>query len=323
LVTMKDVAKDAGVSVATVSRYINKSGYTSKEAQQKIKDSIEKLGYFPNEVARSLFKQSSKIIGLLIPDIRNPFFNALVKAVEDYASSKGYLIVLADISESSKKLDQYAKLFSQYHISGLLVATGELEDFNFEKSLPIVYLDRFMPTSDDSINNDNYHGGHLIAQHINQTKADRILVVQGPKRFQGSVDRFNGVIDHLSKHLNVKTDTIDSYNVDEMSTECQRLLDEYQQVDTIICPNDMMAVELMIECKKRQIDVPEAIQIVGYDGIAIGEYTSPSLTTVVQPVYTMGKKAAQLLIDRIENKSLKQNKTILKPTLAIRESTRR
>src|SRR5699024_6189766 len=169
----------------------------------------------------------------------------------------------------------------------------------------------------------NYHGGHLIAQHINQTKADRILVVQGPKRFQGSVDRFNGVIDHLSKHLNVKTDTIDSYNVDEMSTECQRLLDEYQQVDTIICPNDMMAVELMIECKKRQIDVPEAIQIVGYDGIAIGEYTSPSLTTVVQPVYTMGKKAAQLLIDRIENKSLKQNKTILKPTLAIRESTRR
>src|SRR5699024_5845369 len=133
------------------------------------------------------------------------------------------------------------------------------EDFNFEKSLPIVYLDRFMPTSDDSINNDNYHGGHLIAQHINQTKADRILVVQGPKRFRGSVDRFNGVIDHLSKHLNVKTDTIDSYNVDEMSTECQRLLllDEYQQVDTIICPNDMMAVELMIECKKRQIDVPE------------------------------------------------------------------
>src|SRR5699024_2574419 len=179
-------------------------------------------------------------IGLLVPDIRNPFFNALVKAVEEYASNKGYLIVLADISESSKKLDQYAKMFSQYNISGLLVATGELEHFNFKKSLPIVYLDRFMPTSDDSVNNDNYHGGHLIAEHINQTKADRVLVVQGPKHFQGSVDRYNGVKDNLSNNLNVKTDAIDSYNVDEISAECQRLLDEYKQVDTIICPNDIM-----------------------------------------------------------------------------------
>lgn len=322
MVTMKDVAKDAAVSVATVSRYINKSGYISDDAKEKIKESIDKLEYYPNEVARSLFKQSSKIIGLLIPDIRNPYFNLLVKSAEDYAASQGYLIVLADISEDDEKLKMYSKLFSQYHISGMLVATGELIDFGHSKSIPKVYMDRIKNTNDFSVINDNYYGGQLIAKEISKTDAKHVLVIKGPESFQGSTDRFKGVIDGLSSQYTVDTDKVDSYNIESMNTYCKTLLEEYKDVDTIICPNDLMAIELLMECKKRKVAVPEEIQIVGYDGISVGEYTTPSLTTIIQPAAQIGENAAKMLINRIENKAIGKKEMVIKPTLAVRESTR-
>lgn len=320
--TMKDVAKDAGVSVATVSRYINQSGYISDSAKDKIKVSIDKLGYYPNEVARSLFKQSSKIIGLLVPDIRNPYFNLLVKAAEDYASSQGYLIVLADISEDDRKLETYSKLFSQYNISGLLVATGELIDSDRSKNLPKVYMDRITHDKEYCVINDNYYGGQVVADHINQTDAKNVLLVKGPESFKSSSERFEGVYDHLSKDLHIQTDQVPSYHVQSMRGYCQKILDRYPDPDTIICPNDVMAIEFIKECERRQIAVPETMQIVGYDGIMMGHYTSPSLTTVIQPVEQIGRNAVKMLIDRIEDKEVKDQEIILKPRLKVRESTR-
>lgn len=320
--TMKDVAKDAGVSVATVSRYINQSGYISDAAKEKIKDSIDKLGYYPNEVARSLFKQSSKIIGLLIPDIRNPYFNLLVKAAEEYATDQGYLIVLADISEDDRKLEIYSKLFSQYNISGLLVATGELNETMHSKRLPKVYMDRITDEKEYCVINDNYYGGQLIAQHVNQTDAKKVLLIKGPLSLKGSADRFQGSFDHLNLELAIQTDKVESYNLESMRGFCQTILDKYQDCDTIICPNDVMAIELIRGCKKRDIKVPSQLQVVGYDGITIGHYTTPSLTTVVQPVSQIGKQAAKMLIDRIENKPIDKQNIILKPRLKVRESTR-
>lgn len=319
---MKDVAKDAGVSVATVSRYINQSGYISQSAQEKIKKSIDRLGYYPNEIARSLFTQTSKIIGLLVPDIANPYFNSLVKAVEKYASNKGYLVVLADISEDRSKLDYYSKLFSQFNISGMLVTTGEIGEFKHLDKVPKVYMDRIKETKDFCVMNDNSFGGQLIAEVINQTDAKDVLLIEGPRHFQGSKDRFLGVLDNLKEAINVQTDYLDSYNMNSIRTFIKKVLMNHNRFDTVVCPNDITALELLKECSSRNIVVPDQIQIIGYDGIPMTQYTSPTLSTIVQPIDEIGETACQILIDLIEDITVINQKVILTPELAKRESIR-
>ena len=318
MVTMKDVAIEANVSVATVSRSINNSGYVSKEAQHSINEAIQKLNYVPNEVARSLYKKTSRMIGMLIPDVTNPYFNMIVKGAEEFLSLHGYMLIVGDISENIKKEEQYLQYFLQYNISGLLIATGVNKKIG--KDIPRVYLDRIFENKVYSVLNDDYYGGKIAAKSI-KNSAHRVVILKGPDKLPSSKERLNGALEVL-RDKEVYIFETHTHSPEKANIIAKEVLDKFPQADTILSSNDIFALSILKEIQNRDKKVPNDIQVVGYDGISFGEYTSPGLTTVAQPAEKIGKSAAEMLIKIIENKNIVSQNIKLKPKLIKRESIR-
>ena len=161
---IKEVAKLAGVSVATVSRALNNSGYVSEEARKKVESAVKELNFYPNEVARSLYQKKSKLIGLLLPDIANPFFPLIAKGVEDGVNQRGYSLLLGNVEDDLEKEKDYLKIFAQNNIAGVISAVqGDIKDL---QNMPFVLLDRVESDQNFSVHSDDYTGGMMAAEAI-------------------------------------------------------------------------------------------------------------------------------------------------------------
>lgn len=177
--TIKDVANLAGLSVATVSRAMNGTGYVSEKAREKIHQAINELNYSPNEVARSLYQKKSKLIGLLLPDISNPFFPLVAKGVEDFLQKKGYQVILGNIQEDNEKANEYLRAFEQNNVAGILSA---VENKNRTQSnIPTVVLDRIDQDVEYGVYSDDLQGGELAAEAILKGDPKKVVVIAGPE----------------------------------------------------------------------------------------------------------------------------------------------
>lgn len=321
MVTIKQVAEYAGVSVATVSRTLNDSGYVGKESRKKVEEAIEVLGYFPNEVARSLYQKSSKMIGLLLPDISNPYFPLLAKGVEDYAQRNGYMVILGNVEDNADKEDMYVKFFSQYNISGILSAASGKRKFN--DRVPYVLLDRALEDENYSISTDDRLGGELAGRAITEAGGKEIVVMAGPRNVSGANDRLSGALSLLNAEgAGYRVFETETYQVEKAEETAQKLFDTFKQFDSVIASNDVFALAVMKEAIKRGHKIPEDIQIVGYDDMLFSRLMYPGLTTIAQPAYEVGFKGAKMLVDLIEKKVIENKKVKLKPKLIRRDSLR-
>ncbi|MCC5895261.1 MAG: LacI family DNA-binding transcriptional regulator [Alkalibacterium sp.] len=321
MVTIKDVAEYAGVSVATVSRALNNSGYVGKQSRIKVEEAIKTLGYYPNEVARSLYQKSSKMIGLLLPDISNPYFPLVAKGVEDYAQQNGYMIILGNVEDNIEKEDMYVKFFSQYNISGVLSAATGKKSQNYQ--VPFVLLDRALEEEDYSIATDDHLGGELAAKAIIESKGKQVVVMAGPKNIAGANDRLSGALGVLnSKGLSYQIFETHSYQVDKAEETAVQLFESTSHFDSVIASNDVYALAVMKEAIKRGYRIPEDIQIIGYDDMLFSRLMYPGLTTIAQPAYELGFQGAKMLVDLIEKNSSEHKKVKLKPKLIMRDSLR-
>lgn len=319
--TIKDVANLAGLSVATVSRAMNGTGYVSEKAREKIHQAINELNYSPNEVARSLYQKKSKLIGLLLPDISNPFFPLVAKGVEDFLQKKGYQVILGNIQEDNEKANEYLRAFEQNNVAGILSA---VENKNRTQSnIPTVVLDRIDQDVEYGVYSDDLQGGELAAEAILKGDPKKVVVIAGPESVTRARDRLLSVEYTLKKaqvpYALVKST---SFLLEDATLTAKQVFLEHPTVDSVIAPSDTHAIAIMQEAYHHCVKIPEQLQVIGYDDIPISKLVVPRLTTIHQPAYQVGYKGAEMLFALINDQFIEQKKIILPVHLEERETVR-
>lgn len=324
MTTIKDVARHAGVSVATVSRVINETGYVHEDTRRKVEESVQQLNYTPNEVARSLYKRKSRLIGLLLPDITNPYFPQLARGVEDRMQENGFRLIFGNSDESQKKEQDYIQTFVQNNVVGVISSTNDPGTASYRSlKIPVVFLDR-ISSDRPAVYADGREGGRLAAQQMIQRESHHITVMQGPIHIRPAQDRFQGAIEVLQDMgIDYHTTQTSSFSFTDADRWAKELFEQYPDTDGVIASNDIVATAVIQEAYRLGKKVPQDVQIIGFDDIPLSSLLSPALSTIRQPAYDMGRAAADLLIQLIEGTAGEQ-RTIQMPVQFIeRETTRK
>ncbi|WP_458464554.1 LacI family DNA-binding transcriptional regulator [Paenibacillus sp.] len=323
MTTIKDVAQLAGVSVATVSRVINDRGYVHADTRKKVEDAVKALNFSPNEVARSLYKRKSKLIGLLLPDIANPYFPQLARGVEDRMQEQDYRLIFGNSDEDERKEQDYIQTFIQNNVVGVISSTNYPHSSIYENlKIPVVFLDR---TSLDrpSVYADGREGGRLAAKEIINRGSQRITVMQGPSQIRPAQDRFEGAIETIrAAGLDYRVIQTTSFSINEAGLWAEELFRKYADTDGVIASNDIAAMAVMHEASRIGRKVPDDVQVIGFDDIPMSSLLSPGLSTIRQPAYEMGREAAGLLIELVEQAPI-ENINIQLPVSFIERGTTR
>jgi LacI family transcriptional regulator len=329
-VTLRDVAKRAGVSAMTVSRVVNGGGGVDPETQRRVEDAILALDYVPNRLARGLISQQSKTIGLIVPDVVNPFFAPVVRGAETTARKAGYRVLLCN-SEAELRLErEYIEDLITHRIEGLLIAPASdrsrVSLLALQKGgFPIVLLDRSLPDFEcDMVVSDSISGARRLVEHLIKVGHRRIAhftesddVSTGRERLEGYRQALEAAGLPFSEELVFRTtvDRIGGYRA------TQQMLEHAPLPTAIFAVNNMTAVGAMQALRERGMRVPNDIGLVCYDDIEHLAVLSPFMTVVDQPAETFGSLGAQLLFERIANKAGNRSRRIvLQADLIIRNS---
>ncbi|OLN26714.1 LacI family DNA-binding transcriptional regulator [Desulfosporosinus metallidurans] len=330
MATIRDVARLAGVSVATVSRVINQKDSVNSETAGQVLKAIEQLQYEPNAVARGLAGKKMGIIALILPDILNPFFPALARGVEDVAHKKGLTVILGNSDDLGLKESSYIKVLKKKYVDGFIIASNTIREEDVEslkrEGIPVVLLDRGLNTATcPVIRSNNREGAKLALHHLMEQGCQRIAHIYGPQEFFTARERLLGYEEVVGELEGYSPSLMVSGNFDIESGRkaVEQLLARHPDVDGIFAGNDLMAVGALKALHERGIRVPEEVKVCGFDGIGLTEITEPELTTVAQPIYEMGGLAARILLDEIE-RGIRENTIIeLDVTLIPRKSTQK
>jgi LacI family transcriptional regulator len=328
--TIYEVARAAGVSTATVSRALNGSAQVAERTRHRITEAIAALGYQPNHVARSLVLKATHTIAVMLPDITNPFFPALVKGVQLAADEEGYAVLLAHTGGDPAKEESYFQVLRGQQVDGVLlvglVSAPESLKGLVGGGLPVVMLDRpvDLPGS-ATVRVDHKAGGRIATEHLLELGHRRIAHIAGPKGLGVSQQRLDGYRRALSARgvdFDESLVTEGDFSEDGGYRGIQELLRMRTRFTAVFAANDLSAIGAMTALREHGLQVPGDVSVVGFDDIHVASYTSPKLTTVRQPIYDMGRAAAKLLIDARRKKvSLKDKTTIFDGELVVREST--
>lgn len=326
MITIKDVAKEANISVTTVSRVLNNRGYISEETKEKVYAAMKRINYQPNEVARSLSKQSSNTIGVIVPHVSHPYFAELISNLESQAYKHGCKIFLFNSKEKNEKLKEYIEMCASSRVAGIILCSGNvLMDEVQSMGLPIVTIERFVETGLASVECDNYVGGGLAAEHLIQKGCKHLIYMGGVFQNEMPADeRATGFIDKCKKydvsHIEASTSMM-QYNEMEYHSEIEEILLEHPEVDGIFASSDVIAAQTIQVCAKLGKRIPKDIKLVGFDDVLVSRLTSPQITTIHQPIKEMASLAVELLLKNKEDQVI-PNRSILPVTLVERESTR-
>ncbi len=327
--TIKDVAAHAGVSVATVSAVINSNKYVSPDLAQRVHESITALGYERNSLAQGLKKQTSQTIGLIISDITNPFFTSVVRGVEDVANARGYSLILGNTDEDLKKEMSYMRLLESKRADGLIVAVT-LGNHEYLRSwpahrLPLVSIDR-LPSglSIDAVLIDNVAGARQAVEHLITLGHERIGIVTGLSGITTTQERLTGYQQALEAH-GIPLDPAliaegDSRIDGGERAALQLLTQEAARPTALFVTNGLMVIGALQAIDRVGLRCPQDMALVGFDDFEWAAVMHPRLTTVCQPTYEIGQKAAELLFERLEKRDAAPQVVRLQPRLIIRES---
>uniref|UniRef100_A0A7C3EE81 LacI family transcriptional regulator n=1 Tax=Gracilinema caldarium TaxID=215591 RepID=A0A7C3EE81_9SPIR len=319
--TMYDVARHAGVSVATVSRYFN-GGYVSPAAREAIDAAVHALAYKPNRIARTLTNKSSRVIGLVVPSVTNPFFPELARAVEGEASRRGYQVVLCNAEGSVEKEQSFIDTLTSSFADGIITSTGNCGAYYEKNGIPVVSVDRELGTGAPHVTSDNYSGGRIVCDHLVERGCKNIAFIGASEESTSQRHRREGFFDEahrmgLAIPALFTADDTDEYHT--LYEEGERL----STFDGIFAWNDFAAIQAIRALHQAGFTVPSQTLVVGFDDIHIAKLYTPSLSTVAQPIYEMGRAAAELLLRQISGEKLEGVTYLLSVSLIERETTRR
>ena len=323
MASIREVAKRAGVSPATVSRVINGTARVDEEKRERVEKAIEETGFRPNELARALYRKSSKIIGVIVPDIENPFFSELAKAIEKEAYEQEYRILLCNSDDQKEKELANLQMLAQLQADGviLMTNTGEKSQSYEAVSMPIVFVDRRLDEMGQTsvIEADHYAGGKLAAEHLIACGCRKITCIRGPQELSSGKKRYEGYRE-VCRQYSMKERFVDStYKYEDGAKAAEEVLRRYPDTDGIIACNDMTAVSVYKVLQKRGYRVPDDIQVTGIACIKFGRFLTPELTTVAQPIKEMGKCAVQMILGTV--KELPRDREMKFPMMLIKGET--
>lgn len=331
--TIKDIAKLANVSKATVSRVINnKSEGVGEETKARILEIIRNLNYQPSLIARGLVTKRTNSLGLIIPDITNPFFPQLARGVEDTALKHGYNLFLCNSDNNFEKEKQYLKAFIEKSVDGVILASSLSKSVSQcqllkEKNIPFTLLDRYIEgmEQETGVFSDNQDGAYQAVNYFLQNGHRRIAFISGPLNIMTAWHRFKGFQKaHCDLGLEIDYDLVKEgdYQINSGMDFINQLLDSGKEFTAVFAGNDMMAIGVLKALRSHRINVPKDVEVIGFDNIQLSSLIEPALSTVAQPIYDMGALGARMLINVIEGVELKENNLFLKPELLFRETTR-
>jgi DNA-binding LacI/PurR family transcriptional regulator len=338
--TMVDIARQAGVAPMTVSRVINESGYVSEEMRAKVQQTVKELNYHPNGLARSLKRQRTQVVGILLPDIANPFSAQLVSGIQEMLMARGYSSFVCISERSAAREEAGIRALFDHRVDGIIVATRETPGGNdllarlTERNLPLVVVGRnWRHAQVDRVTADHWKGGYEATNYLIAAGHRRIGFVGVTRANGAELQRFQGYLQALREHdiewddqLIVGAETLSGpgYSTQQDGYQCtQRLLALPRKPTAIFARNDFTAMGAMCAIHDASLHVPEDFSVIGFDNVPLAAYTSPPLTTVHQPTPEQGRQAATLLLERIEGDRAKaRREIILDCQLIVRGSNR-
>ncbi|MCM3659777.1 LacI family transcriptional regulator [Georgenia satyanarayanai] len=328
-VSIKDVARVAGVSPTTVSHVVSGRRPVSDETRRKVQKTMAELGYVPMRSARNLALGRTMLIGLLVPDIGNAFFAELTKGVERTAASHGYNVILANTGFDRQSALTHLELVHSRAVDGVVYSAGspftDDEIMAAIGDLPLVTVDETVTASAAPlITSDNYNGGVLVARHLLELGHRSALVLHAAPGLESSESRVRGFADEWARGGGAPLQQADGGFTYEGGRDAfHRCLedDPSRGWTAVFATNDEMALGALRVCHERRIDVPGEIAIAGFDDIPAGRTSGPALTTVSQNVAEMGEIACSYLIKKLNGEALPDSTMPLPVALLVREST--
>ncbi|WP_334074410.1 MULTISPECIES: LacI family DNA-binding transcriptional regulator [Paenibacillus] len=341
-VTVYDIAKEANVSVATVSRVLNNTAPVKKETRERVKELIDKYQFQPNALARSLIKKETGMIGIILPDITNPFFPEVLSGFDREARKKGYTYFLcdtvsanADDAEQYVRESQYLNVLAEKQVDGIVMLGGRIdlakpgrelaeEVVEVGKRLPVLLINGRIPGAGlPRVANDERFGAEMATTHLIELGHRNIALVGGYRHMSNTLQRTAGFTKTMERYgLQVRKEWVlhEGFSVDSGTEFMNRLLRLPNRPTAVFCLNDLVAIGVLKAAVKAGLKVPQDISIIGYDDIPFASYSIPELTTVSLRAHDLGVTAAELLHKMI-TKSKVPKTTLIKPELVIREST--
>jgi len=327
--TLHDVARLAGVSIATVSATINQSAYVSPELQERVRKAIAEIAYHPDGIARSLKKRSTQTLGLIISDITNPFFTALVRGIEDAANARGHALILCNTDEDVEKERAYLRLLRSRRVDGLIMAPAgcvkDYQQFSVEANTPLVFIDRKISSVPaDAVVVDNVGGARQVVDYLLRLGHRHIGAITGLPHISTTHERIEGYRQALEAAGLPPDPALMLGGNSRLKGGYQAglaLLSFPKRPTAIFATNNLMAIGLMRAVAERELRCPEDVSVACFDDFEWASVFQPRLTTVAQPTYEMGVKAAEVLFARLDGTLAGDPKEIvLSPTLMIRDS---
>ena len=327
-VTMHQIAQAAAVSLGTVSHVINGSAKVREPLRQRVLNAIKTLGYEPNELSRGLRLNRTNIVGMIIPDITNPFFPGVVRGVEDVAYKDSYRLVLCNTDNDPNKEATYLGQLKSFLPSGILIIPSPNSTISANISgPPVVCVDRRPEGwTGDFVTVANRDGAGKAARHFIEMGHRRIGVISGPSRLANAVERLRGFRQALDDAgVPIAPEYIQEAQFDRASgyTSAMRLLQLLPRPTAIFATNDLMAMGALLAIRDSKLICPSDVSVISFDGLDVTELTDPALTTVYQPGYQLGYAAARLLRERIEGCDDPAREIELDTELRIRHSVAR
>jgi len=321
--TMKQVAKLAGVSSSTVSRVINDSAPVNEELHIRVMNAVEALGYSPDQIARSLRKGKTNVVGVIIPNITNPFFPIIVKGAEDYLRKQNYVMMLGNSDFDLKMEKKLFNTLKSKNVDGLLfVGSGGKTPFidNLENRKRIVFIDRIYDNIDKNyVIVDNIEGMNDLVAYLINLNHRSFLMINGKKGTYTAEKRREGFELALRKADIKNYKMVYSGFSYEEGFETAKSLKKIP--DAIVCGDDIIAFGVIDSLRKRGVRVPADVSVTGFDDLIFSSKFTPPLTTMRQPIYELGYEAARLLVKIINDKPVKKNRIVLPTKLIPRKTT--
>lgn len=327
--TIYDIAREAGVSIATVSNAINGKGKISQKRREEILEIMDRLHYQPSVIASALTSKRTFTLGLLIPDVSNPFFAEIARAIEDQAHHSGYSVIICSTDNKDERIERYIKLLEQKSVDGIIIGTGidnlEILKQLLSKSIPVAMIAREVDSlSLHTVITDDFYGGTIAAEHLIGLGHQKLAVLAENLKVSSSRERVKGFKSALLEAGIPFDDThvvVCDYKIEDGKRGARALLQLKDKPTAIFCCNDMLAIGALQAAKDEGLQVPRDLSIIGFDNTILSNVVSPSITTVAQPMEYMAKLVFDLLISNLEYERTSKKRIVLRPELIVRQST--
>jgi LacI family transcriptional regulator len=329
MATVQDVARHAGVSVATVSYVLNGTRFVSAGLRERVLAAVRELHYEPNAAARTLRSNRSHTLGLILPDLRNPFFTETVRGVEDMAEARGYTVLLANSDEDPRREATHLRVLRAKHVDGLILAPAggpyqELQQL-VDTGFPLVLLDRDLARlGAPVVMLDNEAAARAAVDHLIRLGHQRIGMISGRPPISSTVDRQRGyrrALDAAGLSFDQQLVAMGGSTIEGGVAAAGTLLELPSPPTAIFAANNLMTIGAVMAIERHGLSIPGDIALVGFDDFPWADVFRPRLTTVAQPLYELGRAAAELVLKQLSGADRRPRRVLFPGTLVVRDSS--